>query len=236
MKTLTDDASVPIITLDGPSGTGKGTTAKRLAEQLGWHLLDSGLLYRALALAAQLHGVDTTHDQALAVLAEHLDVQFTSLAGMEHTILEGNDVTDEIRTETCGQLASTISTSPAVRQALLNRQRAFATMPGLVTDGRDMGTVVFPNAVLKIYLDASLAERTQRRYRQLKDRGISATLAQLEQEIKQRDLRDQTRSVAPMQPARDAILIDTTHLHIDQVVNKILNLLQPLIEYSDHAV
>jgi cytidylate kinase len=228
--------TVPIITLDGPSGTGKGTTAKILANRLKWHLLDSGLLYRALALAAKLHAIDVTNDDALAVLAEHLDVQFTSESGMEHVTLEGNDVTDDIRMEECGQLASTISAAPTVRQALLNRQRAFAISPGLITDGRDMGTVVFPDALLKIYLQASVAERVQRRYRQLKDKGINVSLAQLEQDLRQRDLRDQNRSVAPMRPASDAIIIDTTELNIDQVVNKILTLLRPLVEHANDVV
>lgn len=213
----------PVITVDGPSGTGKGTVSQLLAKRLGWKLLDSGALYRVLALAAQKHSVALDNEAALNVLAEHLDVQFLAQAShLPNIILEGEDVTDTIRSERIGNAASIVSALPAVRAALLSRQRAFRDAPGLVADGRDMGTVIFPDAELKIFLLASSEERAMRRYNQLKERGINVTLGDLIEELRERDKRDQERIVAPLRPAEDAVCIDTNRLTIEQVVEKIL--------------
>jgi cytidylate kinase len=214
----------PVITVDGASGTGKGTISQLLAKRLKWKFLDSGALYRVLALAAQKHGVDLDNEKALEVLAEHLDVQFLARESDPATIiLEGEDVTEIIRTEKIGNAASIVAALPAVRAALLSRQRAFRDSPGLVADGRDMGTVVFPDAELKIFLLASPEERALRRYNQLKERGISVTLSDLIKELRERDRRDQERTVAPLKPAPDAIRIDTDRLTVDQVVERILS-------------
>lgn len=213
----------PVITIDGAGGTGKGTVSQIIASRLKWHYLDSGALYRVLALATQNHGIALDNEKAIEVLAEHLDVQFiTNEAKSLRIILEGEDVTDVIRTEKMGNAASTIGALPAVRAALLSRQRDFRELPGLVADGRDMGTVVFPDAELKIFLSASPEERALRRYKQLKERGISVTLGDLIEELRQRDKRDQERSVAPLKPADDAICISTDGLMVDQVVDKII--------------
>lgn len=214
----------PVITIDGASGTGKGTVSQLIAKRLGWKFLDSGALYRVLALAAQKHAVALDNEKALEVLAEHLDVQFVA-QGIESTrvILEGEDVSDTIRTEKTGNAASIIAALPAVRDSLLSRQRAFREEPGLIADGRDMGTVVFPDADLKIFLLASPEERAMRRYNQLKERGISVTLSDLIKELQERDRRDQERSVAPLKPAEDAIRVDTDRLTIDQVVDRIIS-------------
>lgn len=212
-----------VITVDGASGTGKGTVSQLLAKRLGWKLLDSGALYRVLALAAQKHSVALDNEKALNVLAEHLDVQFIAQENdFPRIILEGEDVTETIRTEKIGNAASIVAALPAVRAALLSRQRAFREKPGLVADGRDMGTVVFPDAELKIFLQASPEERAMRRYNQLKERGISVTLGDLIKELRERDKRDQERTVAPLKPAEDAVCIDTNHLTIEQVVERIL--------------
>lgn len=214
----------PVITIDGASGTGKGTVSQILATHLGWKFLDSGALYRVLALAAQKHRVAFDNEKALEVLAEHLDVQFIAQANYSsQIILEGEEVTDTIRTEKIGNAASLVAALPAVRAALLSRQRAFRDAPGLVADGRDMGTVVFPEAELKIFLVASPEERALRRYNQLKERGISVTLGDLIEELRERDKRDQERTVAPLKPAEDAVIIDTDRLSIDQVVERILS-------------
>lgn len=213
----------PVVTIDGASGTGKGTVSQLLAVQLGWKFLDSGALYRVLALATQKHGVAFDNEAAIVVLAEHLDVQFYAQETKHpHIILEGEDVTATIRTEKIGNAASTIAALPAVRAALLSRQRAFRDTTGLVTDGRDMGTVVFPDADLKIFLVASPEERALRRFKQLKERGISVTLGDLIKELRERDKRDTERAVAPLKPAADAILIDTDQLTAEQVVEQIL--------------
>ncbi|OGT37474.1 MAG: cytidylate kinase [Gammaproteobacteria bacterium RIFCSPHIGHO2_12_FULL_37_14] len=212
-----------VITVDGASGTGKGTVSQLLAKRLGWKLLDSGALYRVLALAAQKHRVALDNEKALNVLAEHLDVQFIAQENnLPRIILEGEDVTETIRTEKIGNAASIVAALAAVRAALLSRQRAFRDKPGLVADGRDMGTVVFPDAELKIFLQASPEERAMRRYNQLKERGISVTLGDLIEELRERDKRDQERIVAPLKPAEDAICIDTNRLTIEQVVESIL--------------
>lgn len=214
----------PVLAIDGPSGSGKGTVAGILAKRLGWNLLDSGALYRLLAFAAGNHGIDLTNEEALKVLAAHLDVQFTHAKGGEglHIILEGEDVTDTIRTEQVGAGASQVAALPAVRDALLQRQRAFLEAPGLVADGRDMGTVVFPDAPLKIFLTASAQERARRRYLQLKAKGLDCDMQALTEEIQARDERDSQRSVAPLKPAEGAILLDSTYMGIDAVVDGIL--------------
>ena len=214
--------SVPVITIDGPSGSGKGTVAGILARQLGWHLLDSGALYRLLALAAGNHGVDLANEADLAVLAAHLDVQFIADAEKGQVIvLEGAVVTELIRNERVGAGASKVAALPSVRAALLERQRAFAQAPGLIADGRDMGTVVFPEAPLKIFLTASAQERAQRRYHQLKAKGDDVNLASLLEEITLRDQRDTERTVAPLKPADDAVQLDSTELSIEQVLEHI---------------
>ncbi len=216
---------VPVITIDGPSGSGKGTVAALLAGKLGWNFLDSGALYRLLAFAARNHGVDLTNEEALKVLAEHLDVQFGAARdghGMV-IILEGEDVTEAIRNETVGAGASQVAALPVVRTALLQRQKAFREAPGLVADGRDMGTVVFPDAPLKIFLTASAEERARRRYLQLKARGNDVNLASLLEEIRERDERDTQRAVAPLKPAEDAIQLDSTTLSIEEVLQRILS-------------
>ena len=215
--------AIPVITIDGASGTGKGVVAHLVAMQLKWHFLDSGVLYRVLALSATQHGIQTDNEPALQVLAGHLDVQFIAAdSASPKILLEGQDVTDTIRTEQVGGNASKIATLPTVRAALLKRQRAFREPPGLVTDGRDMGTVVFPDAIVKIFLTASPEERARRRYNQLKEKGIDVNLATLAEELSLRDKRDQERQVAPLCPAVDAVCIDTDKLRIDEVVTAIL--------------
>ncbi|MCG4453484.1 (d)CMP kinase [Pseudomonas sp. MMS21-TM103] len=218
-------ALAPIVAIDGPSGSGKGTIAGLLAQKLGWNLLDSGALYRLLAFAARNHGVDLTNEEAMKVLAAHLDVQFHAGAQGQgqRIILEGEEVTDAIRNEGIGAGASLVAALPAVREALLQRQRAFQEMPGLVADGRDMGTVVFPDAPLKIFLTASAEERARRRYLQLKAKGDDVNLASLLDEIRARDERDTQRAVAPLKAADDAIQLDSTDLSIEQVLELILN-------------
>lgn len=216
---------VPVITIDGPSGSGKGTVAALLAAKLGWNFLDSGALYRLLAFAARNHGVDLTNEEALKLLAAHLDVQFGAAKvgqGMQ-IILEGEDVTQAIRNEQVGAGASQVAALPVVRAALLQRQKAFREPPGLVADGRDMGTVVFPDAPLKIYLTASAEERARRRYLQLNSRGDDVNLASLLDEIRARDERDTQRDVAPLKPADDAVQLDSTELSIEQVLGQILS-------------
>lgn len=217
-------ASIPVIAIDGPSGSGKGTISQLLAQKLGWHFLDSGALYRVLALAAQQQTISMDNPDAIELLALHLDVKFEpqEIGMMPRVILEGDDVSEDIRSEICGNLASKIAVYPAVRQALLERQRAFRLLPGLVADGRDMGTVVFKDAPLKIFLQATDEERAMRRYRQLQENGINVSLEDVLTELKGRDERDKTRAVSPMVPAKDAIIIDTTGLSIEQVIAKIL--------------
>ncbi len=219
--------SVPVVTIDGPSGVGKGTLASRLSRHLGWHLLDSGAIYRALAYKAIKSGVDLDDEAALETLAIDLDLRFQSDEdGLVRVLLDGLDVSSEVRSEACGKAASQVAAIPRVRQALLARQKAFARAPGLVADGRDMGTVVFTWAPLKLFLTASAEERAKRRYKQLKNQGFSANIAALSDEIRQRDERDTTRAVAPLVPASDAVVIDTSTLEIDQVFEKALSLLR----------
>ena len=221
--------SIPVIAVDGPSGSGKGTIARRVAEELGYHLLDSGALYRLTALAATRRGVSLDDEVAVAKVAAGLDVRFGSDAsGAEQVLLEGEDVSLELRTEECGAGASTVAAQPLVREALLGLQRDFRKAPGLVADGRDMGTHVFPDAGLKVFLTASAEERAKRRYKQLKDKGIDVSLAALSRDIEARDRRDSERSVAPLRPAEDARLLDSSDLTIDEVTQQVLNWAQDL--------
>ena len=217
--------SAPVITIDGPSGSGKGTVAGILAKRLGWNLLDSGALYRLLAFAAGNHGVALDNEALLEKLAAHLDVQFIGATDGKpaRIILEGDDVTHAIRSETVAAGASKVAALPAVRDALLHRQRAFLEFPGLVADGRDMGTVVFPDAPLKVFLTASAEERARRRYLQLKAKGDDVSLSGLLDEIRARDERDTQRAIAPLKPAADAIQLDSTELSIEQVLERIMS-------------
>jgi len=217
---------VPVIAIDGPGGVGKGTLSRRLAAHLGFHLLDSGALYRLVALGAEEQGVPLDDEQRLAALAARLDVAFRLLAheDVARPVLDGRAVGEELRSERCGDNASRIAGYPRVRAALLARQRAFRRPPGLVADGRDMGSLVFPHAELKIFLTASLEERAQRRYKQLIAKGIGVSLAPLLGEISARDRRDRERSVAPMKPASDAVVIDTTARGIDDVFEHVMKI------------
>lgn len=218
-------SACPVVTIDGPSGSGKGTISRAVAQTLGWHLLDSGALYRLVALAGSLAGVPAEDREAHARLAAAMQVHFgTAADGGERVSLEQQDVTTQIRTEAAGAGASRVAAWPAVRAALLARQRAFAQSPGLVADGRDMGTVVFPRADLKIFLTASPEERAQRRYKQLKDKGSDVSLPALSREIAERDARDQTRLVAPLKPAPDACVIDSTGVPVGEVVGRVLQM------------
>ena len=205
-------------TLDGPGGAGKGTISRLLAERLGWHLLDSGALYRLDALEAANSAVALDAEAEVAQIAGSLDVRFDASGGEERVWLRGSDVTQAIRTEACGQGASVVAVLPAVRAALVERQRNFRQLPGLVADGRDMGTVIFPDAGLKVFLTASVEERARRRHKQLKDKGIDVSLAALSRDMADRDRRDSERSVAPLSPGQDARILDTTGMSIPEVV------------------
>jgi CMP/dCMP kinase len=216
-------SNVPVMTIDGPSGSGKGTVSRAAARALGWTLLDSGALYRLVALAGRQAGVNLDDEAGLARLAETADIAFGSTgSGGEVVRLEGKEVTGAIRTEEAGNDASKVAALPGVRAALLERQRRFAVPPGLVADGRDMGTVVFPRAEVKIFLTASAAERASRRYKQLKEKGVAANLAALSLEIAERDLRDSTRAASPLIASADAVLLDTTGMSVDTVVERVL--------------
>ena len=217
-------SNAPVITIDGPGGAGKGTMSGLLACQLGWHLLASGAMYRVTALAAYKSAVDLTDVIAVSAVAQNLDVVFEPCGGGVSVLLEGQNVSADIRTEASGELASKVAAMPPVRDALLERQRAFQAEPGLVADGRDMGTVVFPQASLKVYLTASAEERARRRHKQLIDKGIDVNLARLLEDIERRDQRDMNREVAPLKPAADAVVIDTTSMSIEQVVERVSNL------------
>ena len=216
---LQADEPVPIIAIDGPTASGKGTVAARVAEALGWSVLDSGALYRLSALAALRRGVADTDEQALADIARGLDIRFQG----DKVLLDNDDVTEQLRQEHIGDMASRIAPLQPLRDALLERQRAFRQAPGLVCDGRDMGTVVFPDATLKIFLIADVDARAQRRYNQLIEKGFSANLGDLLTDLKARDDRDQNRLVAPLKPASDAVVVDSSNLGVDQTVDCILS-------------
>ena len=216
---------VPVIAIDGPSGSGKGTVSRRVAAALGFHLLDSGALYRLVGLAGKLAGLPAADEAGHARIAGAMDVRFVvGPAGAEQVRLDGADVTEAIRTEEAGNLASRVASIGAVRAALVARQRRFAQPPGLVADGRDMGTAIFPAALLKVFLTATPEERAARRYKQLKDKGLDVNLADLSREIAERDQRDSTRAVSPLVAANDAITVDSTRLTPDEVVARVLKL------------
>jgi cytidylate kinase len=215
---------VTVITIDGPTSSGKGTISRTVAARLRWHLLDSGALYRLVALSGEQLGLEPDNISGHAAVAADLDAAFGAVQDEEQIWLAGADVTAEVRTAQAAVGASRVAAWPQVRTALLERQRRFAREPGLVADGRDMGTVVFPTAPLKVFLTASPAERARRRYKQLKDKGSDVSLAALSREIAERDLRDSTRAVAPLRPAPDAHVIDSTHLLIQDVVDQVLAL------------
>jgi len=225
VKGASADGAVPIITIDGPSGSGKGTISRQVASRLGWHLLDSGALYRLVALAGLQQGLAPDDEPGHARIAENLAAVFgTDPSGEEQIWLDGREVSREIRSEQAGAGASRVAAMPSVRAGLLERQRAYARPPGLVADGRDMGTVIFPHAQLKIFLTASPEERARRRYKQLKDKGLDANLAALSLEIAERDRRDASRPVAPLKPAADAIIVDSTSMSIEDVIARVLEL------------
>lgn len=215
---------VPVLTIDGPSGAGKGTVSRLVAGRLGWHYLDSGALYRAVGVAASWADLDLSDPAALVRCTFDTDIRFQDDGGNLRVIVNGTDATDELRLETTGTLASAIAAIPEVRAALKERQRAFRREPGLVADGRDMGTVIFPDATTKVFLTASAEERARRRHNQLKEKGVSVTFDGLLREILSRDARDAQRAVAPLKPADDAVLLDTTGLSVDEVVDRVLAL------------
>jgi len=228
LKQNANKVVIPVITIDGPAGSGKGTISQHVAEAMGWNMLDSGALYRLVALAAQRKGIDfnqiDSEERSLAAIAEQLNVVFKPCAnGAVAIIMDNDDVSQAIRSEDCGCAASQVAAQKPVRAALLERQRQFREAPGLVADGRDMGTVVFPDAKLKVFLTASPQIRAERRLNQLKESGIDANLAGLIKDIEERDARDMNRKDAPLVPADDAIIIDTGKLSINEVVNQVLN-------------
>jgi len=214
--------NAPVLTIDGPSGSGKGTVAQLMAKTLGWHYLDSGAIYRVLAQAAIKHEVDLADESTLAEMAQDLDLVFSLDDDALIVMLEGEDVSLLIRSEQAGNAASKVAALPLVRAALLNRQHDFRQLPGLVTDGRDMGTVVFPDAEHKVYLTASAKIRAERRYKQLKEKGIESNISALEAEISERDDRDSQRDVAPLRPADDALQLDSSALGIEDVYKRII--------------
>lgn len=221
---------IPVIAIDGPTASGKGTVAGLVASKLGWHYLDSGAIYRVLALAALKQGVDLVDEAALATLGRELDVSFSA----DQIWLAGEDVSLDLRREETGNAASKIAALPAVREALLARQRAFCRAPGLVSDGRDMGSVVFPQAFLKVFLTASAESRAERRHKQLIAKGLPANIADLLRDLQERDARDSSRAVAPLKPCEDAVVLDTTALSIEEAVQFVLGLVSQ--RGFEHAV
>ncbi|MFU2047929.1 (d)CMP kinase [Avibacterium gallinarum] len=220
-----------VITVDGPSGAGKGTLCYALAQKLGFALLDSGAIYRVTALAALKKQVSLDDEAALANLARHLDVEFLPEDNEVKIILEGEDVSRQIRTQEVAEAASKVAVFPQVRAALLQLQQSFANEKGLIADGRDMGTVVFPDAQVKLFLDASAEERAKRRYKQLQTKGISGNFAQILAEIEERDFRDRNRSIAPLKPAEDALLLDSTELSIEEVIAQALDYIRQKVDF-----
>lgn len=216
--------AVPVIAIDGPSGSGKGTVSRLVADALGWHFLDSGALYRVLAWASGEAGISPAEPKRLQAVAASLQVEFRQAAGEQHILLDGHDVTEAVRSEACGNRASELAVLPQVREGLKSVQRSFRRAPGLVADGRDMGSVIFPDARVKIFLTASAEERAQRRYNQLKEKGLNANLPGLFRDIATRDARDQSRAVSPLKPAPEAVVLDTTDTSIEQVVATVLDL------------
>lgn len=218
------NSAFAVVTIDGPSGSGKGSLCQLLAKKLGWHLLDSGALYRIVGLAAEKRGADFDNESELAALAASLNVEFQPGEAGEpaNVLLDGENISQQVRAETTGELASKVAVHNGVRDALMDLQRSFAKAPGLIADGRDMGTVVFPDAPVKIYLTASAEERAERRYKQLKARGQSVNLAALLKDIQARDDRDMNRTVAPLKPADDAVTIDSSSMAIEDVYNQVL--------------
>ncbi|HFC29883.1 MAG TPA: (d)CMP kinase, partial [Oceanospirillales bacterium] len=218
--------NIPVITVDGPSGVGKGTTASLLSNHLAWHLLDSGAIYRALALKVLKTETDISEIEVLVDLAKNLQLSFKTTIGEPTSVyLDGKCVNQELRQESCGNIASIIAAIPEVRAALLQRQKDYRQAPGLVADGRDMGTVVFQDAQIKFYLTASASERAKRRQKQLKNKGVNVNIRDLEKEIAARDCRDSNRKVSPLVPADDAIIIDTSNLSIDEVFQYCINII-----------
>jgi cytidylate kinase len=217
---------IPVLTIDGPSGSGKGTISRAVADRLGWHYLDSGAIYRAVGLAAAWEGLDLSDGDSIAACAARTEIRFiTEGDGEPHVIVNGKDATRSLRTESAGAAASAIAAHPPVRAALVDLQLRFRQSPGLVADGRDMGTVIFPDAPYKVFLTASAAERARRRYKQLKDKGVSVNLESLLHEIAARDERDAGRAVAPLKPAEDAVIVDSTGMPITQVIETVLAVL-----------
>ena len=219
-------AKAPVLTIDGPSGSGKGTISRAVARRLGWHYLDSGAIYRAVGQAAAWEGVDFSDPAAVAACAARTEIRFeTQGEGEPHVLVNGKDATRLLHTEAAGAVASAIAAIPAVRAALVELQLRFRRAPGLVADGRDMGTVIFPDAKYKVFLTASAEERARRRYKQLKDKGVSANLDSLLHEIAARDERDAGRAVAPLKPAADAVILDSTGMPITEVIERVLAVL-----------
>lgn len=217
--------NIPVLTIDGPSGAGKGTVCRAIAKKLGWHYLDSGSIYRSLAIAVLNAGIDVRDVGAVTEVAQAMSLEFD--CGDELTVrLDGQDITPQLASETTGNTASVVAAYPEVRAILLQKQKDFRQPPGLVADGRDMGTVVFPEAKYKVYLTASAEERAKRRYKQLIEKGIGANLDQITSEIEARDRRDQERKAAPLAKAEDALYLDSSDLTIEQVIEKVMNLVR----------
>ncbi|RUM77885.1 MAG: (d)CMP kinase [Candidatus Thioglobus sp.] len=219
---------IPVLAIDGPSGVGKGTVARIMAQKLGWHLLDSGAIYRAFALAVDARNIDVTDESALVEVANNLDLEFKTETDSElvSVYLDGQDVSKVLRTEQTGEMASKIASIGVVRAALLKRQQAFAKAPGLVADGRDMGTVVFADAPFKVFLTASAQERANRRLKQLQNQGSEGIISQILADVIARDERDSSRKHSPLKPAKDALIIDTTELSIDEVITQVSELIK----------